>query len=412
MIKRLATKRAYLMLFLLVVIVLNCSMVLQFVSKLRHGAPIAVRLTPDFYIVTLIALAGSAVLPSIKTQRIALPLLSVKALLAVLLGVTLADEPIIRTIMLSIVILELEVYGTEPTNTIIALALIFMGALLPQELYVWNIRLSGPSQMSRIQLVVQQCVTLVAGGMFRALLDRMTTLQEQATGLEITVSRLITANKGFQDYAQVAGKAAEREERMRISRDIHDTVGYTLTNLIVMMESATDFSRIDPGKAERLLEQARDLAVKGLEDTRTSLRLLRSVDANRPGGLRMVQELVDTFSGATAIDISIEYGNMPWSLGEEVDAAIYHVTQESLINAFRHGRATQIRIMFWLSEQSVQISISDNGRGAKAIKEGIGFQGMQERVGKLGGSFKAGNEADGFSVLAVIPTAPTKVDDS
>ena len=261
----------------------------------------------------------------------------------------------------------------------------------------------APLPVARIQAVILQCVILLAGAMFRALLDRLTTLQKQATGLELTVSRLITANKGFQDFAQMAGAAGEREERMRISRDIHDTVGYTLTNLIVMMESATDFSRIDIAKAERLLEQARDLAVKGLEDTRSSLRLLRSVDANRPGGLHMVQQLVDTFSGATAIDISVEYGNLPWSLGEEVDAAIYHITQESLINAFRHGKATRIRITFWLSEQGVRISISDNGRGTKGIKEGIGFQGMQERVGKFGGSFRAGNDGEGFTVVAVIP---------
>ena len=69
--------------------------------------------------------------------------------------------------MFTIVILELEAYVAKSTNTVIAFSLILFGACLPQELYVWSIRLSAPLPVVRIQASILQSVTLLAGAMFR-----------------------------------------------------------------------------------------------------------------------------------------------------------------------------------------------------------------------------------------------------
>ncbi len=410
MIKRLTTRHEYLALFAVCVLVLDAIAAIRYLSLLKNGSPLVVRLAPDFFFVFALTVVLSALAPFIRKQKHLVPILVVNAVFILLIGIPLSHEPSIRLILLALAILELEVYVATPTNWLIALAVIGGAVLLQREVFVWSIRLDAPTSWERVESSALLGGAAFAGVIFRTLLDRMTALLEHAASLEMTVSRLIIANREFQDYAQSVGQAAEREERMRVSRDIHDTVGYTLTNLIVMMESVTDFSRVDPDKAECLLEQARELAIKGLEDTRSSLRLLRSVDAEKPGGLRMIQKLIDTFARATGIDIGVEYGNLPWNLGEDLDEAIYHIVQESLINAFRHGRATSIRIMFWLAESGLKMSITDNGRGAKGIKEGIGFQGIQERLDKFGGTFRAGNTEAGFGVAVSIPVAHERME--
>jgi signal transduction histidine kinase len=398
-----STRRSSPILISCMALPLYCTAVIRYTSLLATGREYVHRLAPEFFAILTIAVLISLLLLIVKRQKYVILLLAVKFILTSLVGIPLSTEPTILLVLIAIVVLEVQMHLTVPANLVTSCAVAITATLLLREYFVWNEVLPGPTLLEKAQFFCLLALTALAGYLLRTLLDQRTVLRERAGNLEMTVSRLISANREFQHYALLAGKAAEREERMRISRDIHDTVGYTLTNLIVMMESATDFSRIDPEKAEELLDRAREIAIKGLEDTRGSLRLLRSVYEEDPSGLRMIQKVIDTFARVTGIDIVVEYGNLPWTMGQEIDEAVYHIVQESLINAFRHGRATKICILFWLAEKELRISVSDNGRGSKAIKEGIGFQGIQERLCKLGGSFQAGNCEEGFGISVGIP---------
>jgi signal transduction histidine kinase len=75
----------------------------------------------------------------------------------------------------------------------------------------------------------------------------------------------------------------------------------------------------------------------------------------------------------------------------------------------RHGKATKVRVSFWVKEEELLLSIADNGKGATEIVKGIGLTGMEERLSALGGRVDAGAVSEGgFSLSVKVPlkTAP------
>jgi signal transduction histidine kinase len=222
--------------------------------------------------------------------------------------------------------------------------------------------------------------------------------------LDETVAELSNSNVRLQDLVFRTQEESRVSERQRVATEIHDTVGYTLTNLIMMMEAATDLVlHDDPQEFETLMQAAREQATTGLEETRRSLRQLRDYNEPPTRGLPAIAKLVEAYRRTGLVVVQVHYGNVPLSLGDAVDAALYHLVQEGLTNALRHGKATHITILLWISDGRLAVTIRDNGGGTDNIVEGIGFAGMRERVRPFGGTFVARNVMGGFEVKAVIP---------
>jgi signal transduction histidine kinase len=236
---------------------------------------------------------------------------------------------------------------------------------------------------------------------------REKTIQERrAEDLGDTISRLMQANIGFQKYASEVEERSVRGERMRVSRDLHDTVGSTLTNLIMMMDTLEAMIQIErTSKALDIARRARDQVEQGLEQTRASLHELRQVKWPEVKGLQAVHKLVRVFEDIVNVDVHVEYGNVRSNLGNDVENVLYMVVREGLTNAFRHGKASRIKIILFQHEEKLILTIRDNGEGAEEVKEGIGLAGMRERIGRFGGHLYARNVVDGFE-LQVILTMP------
>jgi signal transduction histidine kinase len=94
---------------------------------------------------------------------------------------------------------------------------------------------------------------------------------------------------------------------------------------------------------------------------------------------------------------------VPVIINQNIFWIIYRSIQESLTNSFRHGKASQIVIAFWKSESEILLNIWDNGNGTDAIKEGIGLQGMHERLQSVNGKLTVVNLHHGFQVSISIP---------
>ncbi|MBN1836763.1 MAG: sensor histidine kinase [Spirochaetales bacterium] len=363
----------------------------------------------DFYLVVGMMGALSCLQVLVRSHGATVAMTLTKFLLAVLVGIPLGAHLWLEAVLFSLIVLEVQYYLESPASHAVAGAVIVAATLLQRPYFVRNWEIPRPPATDLMGFVLVMTSVAAVGALVRRVVDRNEVLEESNGYLNAAVGRLMEANRGFQEYALSAKEDAERDERKRISREIHDTAGYTLTNLIVMMESATDFSKTDPEKTELLLEQARRVAESGLEDIRYCLRTLRSLGSEPLHGIKAVHRLIDTFSQITGIKVNIEYGNLPWSLGSEIDDVLYHIVQEGITNAFRHGQAMRIDILLWLTETNLLIRIADNGSGAKSIKEGIGFQGIQEMLSRLGGKFNAGNSEGGFQISASIPIGRSKV---
>ena len=81
---------------------------------------------------------------------------------------------------------------------------------------------------------------------------------------------------------------------------------------------------------------------------------------------------------------------------------MYRFVQEALTNSFRHGGASCIEVRLFFAERDLIVSVSDNGNAPELIHEGIGLQGMRERLGEIGGSLSY-HTLQGFTVIARLP---------
>jgi signal transduction histidine kinase len=225
--------------------------------------------------------------------------------------------------------------------------------------------------------------------------------------LDRSIGQLTRVNQEYQDsLLRVETESAERE-RNRIVRDMHDVVGYTLTNNIMLMEAAADMARLNPLGVSRLLNTARGNAQEGLQRIRQILYTLRSHHSSPLHGISAVAKLIDTFRTATGIRVTTSFGNVPIQLPAGMDSTVYHLVQESMVNSFRHGQASRIDVMLSVNDDVLEILVTDDGAGAEQVTTGIGLNGMRERVTRLGGtiSWEGGN--CGFRIRATIPWEKT-----
>jgi signal transduction histidine kinase len=243
----------------------------------------------------------------------------------------------------------------------------------------------------------------VAGSLmarYRDLVVRISANHRQLLDTTVTLAR---ANTAYQEYAFEVRESATESERQRITRDIHDIVGYTLTNNMMLMEAAQDLMKENPLAIPTIIETARSNAEEGLNQVRTAMYELREQPSQVPVGINAVTRLTRIFQQATGIEIACDFSNMPASVGREADSAIYHLIQEALVNSFRHGRARSVRISFWIDAERLEVRVADDGVGTFKVVEGIGLRGMRERLEELGGSIRAVSGGSGFTVVATIP---------
>lgn len=225
------------------------------------------------------------------------------------------------------------------------------------------------------------------------------TLSRQSSSIE----NLLNANLDFQTYAAEVGEKSTIEERKRLTREVHDIVGYTLINIRMMLEASIELTPQEYSRLRELLQRARDQVMSGLLETRRALRNFRAIDSAPMTGPNRIQHFVKSFSLATGITVEVNYGNILRSFGPDIDSAVVRIIQESMTNAFRHGKATEIQIGLWVDDGRLLIKISDNGIGTVDIKPGIGLTGMAERLESLHGSLNARSAEHGFIVSATIP---------
>ena len=233
--------------------------------------------------------------------------------------------------------------------------------------------------------------------------EALVARSRRITNLEQAFQQLTDSNLGLQLYASNAETESAGRERTRITRELHDSVGYALTNIGMMMKAARVLMDRDRAKLAEMIDEAQTTANDALREARTILYRLRSVDDETYQGMWAISRLVKAYRLATDVDVEVHYGNLEWSLGRQIDRAFYRLVQEALTNAYRHGGATQVRITMWMGNQEVVLQIWDNGRGAQVINEGIGLAGMRERMEEIGGTITADNTPDGFEVTARIP---------
>jgi signal transduction histidine kinase len=222
---------------------------------------------------------------------------------------------------------------------------------------------------------------------------------------EANLDALTEINMNLQGYARTIDEDASERERNRISREIHDISGYIFTNLIALMDAAGSMRRDDQSGLTDILVTARAQAQEGLRETRAALRKLRSEKSEAVDSAQAIYRIVSIFRKIAGIEVELNLGNLPRLLSSDLNLALYRTVQEGLTNAIRHGKATFVRVGFWVVEPGeIRLTIADNGKGAFEVVKGIGLAGMDERIGALGGKVEIGRAPEGgFSLSVSVP---------
>jgi signal transduction histidine kinase len=310
---------------------------------------------------------------------------------------------VIQLLILLIITLEIISYEPFPNNIIGSLSFTVVIGII-------NFTSLIKSEASRIGLLqfvslffIPGCIVAIVGSLMFRYREITVQLQQERDRLSESIVNLTKSNSEYLDYAMIAQEKGTESERRRITRDIHDIVGYTLTNNIMLMEAALDLMKENPLALPKIITTSRENAQDGLDQVRKAMYKLREKEHDYPIGLNAILRLGNIFQQATGITVNINFSNMPLTISDQIDSTIYHLIQEAYVNAFRHGHATEIILTFWYDEKQVKVYILDNGIGSMNIKEGIGIQGMRERLSKLDGDLEIGNTIDGFQVRVTIP---------
>ena len=342
-----------------------------------------------------------------RTYRIA-ALTRIGAVLLLMMYV--ARDPQIAPLLVSILVAEIGIYEAYPRNLIIGVSTVVSTSIV--RIITLRYLFDVPPDQVVEPLILHLFIGLLVAAATSFLVrwrDELIESRREERRLDGMVVQLTEANVQSQDFARDVQEIAMENERKRITRDIHDVVGYTLTNNIMMMEAAIDMMQRNPLGVPSLINSARENAQDGLERIRESMYALRSSEIEHPTGLRAIIRLLNVYKRATSVNVDTNFGNVHWRYDEEVDSAIYHIVQESLMNSFRHGKARNIRLVIGEFDGNIDILIRDDGIGANGFTEGIGLKGMRERLSTLGGEIKTFGTAEGFVVHGVIPLERQKI---
>ncbi|AVH64617.1 two-component sensor histidine kinase [Nostoc sp. 'Peltigera membranacea cyanobiont' 213] len=207
--------------------------------------------------------------------------------------------------------------------------------------------------------------------------------------------KLAIANEKLREYAMRIENQATLEERNRIAREIHDSLGHSLTALNLQLETALKLWQSNPGKAETFLATAKELGSKALKDVRQSVSTMRYNPLQEQSLDSAIASLSENFHRSNGI-LPICQINLEYSLPPEINTAIYRIIQESLTNITKYGYATEVKLELTTTRGNLRLIIQDNGRGFDLGQNttGFGLHSMRDRTLALGGEFNI-NSAPG-----------------
>ncbi|WP_020612850.1 sensor histidine kinase [Sediminispirochaeta bajacaliforniensis] len=349
----------------------------------------------------LVAAAANSMLLFFSTGRDLLTMFRIALFFLIAYPLGLGDE--ISVLMLFSLLTEIALYHPFRNAVIYMLLSLLVALGLGRAGSAFYLTRAATPMQSRLFIGIIAFLYASALLTARWAISTESSLVGKVRHLNSVIDRLSEANLDFQRYVHSVEYSAVNSERRRLSREIHDSVGYSLTNILMTLEAAKDLMESNGVKARDALDRSISEARSCLEETRRTMRRIRSEELRETVGLQAIAHLTRSFSEGTGMHISVEYGNAPESLGAKLDLVLFRIVQEGLTNAFRHGMASQVRITLWVEEGVLLVTVSDNGKGSEEVVDGLGLSGMRERVKGVGGSVDFRSGPDGFRVQSMLP---------
>lgn len=209
-------------------------------------------------------------------------------------------------------------------------------------------------------------------------------------------------NKELQNYAAITEKIGENNERKRLAREIHDTLGHALTGIAAGIDACLAMIEINPQATKQQLEVISKVVRQGIKDVRNSLNKLRPGALEEHSFKEAIERMIDEFSSVSDLTIELNYQLNNIDFEKNKEDILFRIIQECITNALRHGHATFVGIDIYQEMDFLYLKIQDNGAGCKNIKYGFGLTQMKERVAIINGEIYFAGD-NGFLTIVKIP---------
>lgn len=244
-------------------------------------------------------------------------------------------------------------------------------------------------------------ITLMSLYIYKENLNKL-AYQSTYDKLRVSEDKLKRANQDLEIYISSVEELAILKERNRISREIHDSVGHSLSTTIIQLEAIKRLLK-DNKALYDIVDELRYFVKDSFNEVRTAISKLKPNEYENYQNIFKIDELVKNFSKLTNTDVKLTISKNTWSLSSVQSMALYRVIQEALSNAIRHGKCSKVDIFITFNLEDLILNIKDNGLGCKNIVKGNGLNSISERIYELKGNVEFTNCDDGFLIRASFP---------
>jgi two-component system NarL family sensor kinase len=202
------------------------------------------------------------------------------------------------------------------------------------------------------------------------------------------------------------------DERRRISRELHDSVGQHLALAKMSLEAFAKSLPKGDANSRRFLQETEEIVEAAIRETRTVSYLLHPPLLDELGLVAAVRWYAEGFTKRSGIHLEVEIPAELPRLAGDTETALFRIIQESLTNTHRHSGASKAFIGITVNENVLQLEVRDDGKGIAdldfpglsdgAVDVGVGISGMRERLRELEGDLKISSE-NGTRVIATLP---------
>jgi signal transduction histidine kinase len=254
--------------------------------------------------------------------------------------------------------------------------------------------------------VVGTEAALAAGILFVLFLTNLLNRYSlQTRRAENLVEELKAAGRELEAAHRIERELAVAEERLRLARDLHDSVTQQLYSVMLFAEAAADqIAAGEPQTAAGNLRDLRDTAQQALREMRMLVFDLHPPELAEQGLARALQTRLDAVEARAGLRAELTVDGTG-ELAPEVERQVYEIAQEALNNVLRHARAQSVGVQLRFEDNGAEVTIRDDGAGFRSNEPGkgggLGIPGMKERAARIGGTLRIESEPGRGTTVSV-----------